>query len=154
MFGNKAVRNAQAGLKCIRGRMIFPRRDNTGAEQFFVIPSEKPSTVSRRTSGMNMCYITVDLDCLQAGDAVTNWENGKFAPDDVAWALGRLWREGRVVGGDICGAYSRPTSRWKQCLVSKIDHPRFAAPDKEQARSVNLVAFEKLWPVLIGGLTN
>lgn len=97
-------------------------------------------------------YVTVDLDCLRADDVVTNWESGQFTCDDVAWALSTLWREGRIVGGDICGAYSTPSySRWRQCLVSEIDHPKFAAPDKEQARSVTLVAFEKLWPVLIGG---
>src|SRR4051812_9546809 len=30
-------------------------------------------------------YVTIDLDCLRGSDAVTNWENGKFATEDVAW---------------------------------------------------------------------
>ena len=35
-------------------------------------------------------YVTVDLDCLRAEEAATNWENGLFTADDVAWAIGQL----------------------------------------------------------------
>ena len=31
-------------------------------------------------------YVTVDIDCLVPGDAATNWENGLFTAEDVAWA--------------------------------------------------------------------
>ncbi len=30
-------------------------------------------------------YVTVDLDCLRAEEAITNWENGLFTAEDVAW---------------------------------------------------------------------
>ena len=95
-------------------------------------------------------YVTVDLDGLQAGDAVTNWENGKFATAEVAWALGEMRERTRVVGGDICGAYSpQKYARWKQGFVAKLDHPRLPEPDVEEARAINRAAFEALWPVLV-----
>ncbi len=56
-------------------------------------------------------YVTVDLDCLRAEEAVTNWENGRFTVEDVAWAITRLGESNRIVGGDICGAWSLPVLR-------------------------------------------
>ena len=94
-------------------------------------------------------YVTVDLDCLRADEAVTNWENGKFKVDDVVWALGRLRSGTRIVGGDVCGAYSEPNyARAKQRLVATIDHPKLPAPDPLRAREINLATVEKLLPVL------
>ena len=95
-------------------------------------------------------YVTVDMDCLGAGEAVTNWENGRFTADDVAWALSRLRSGARMVGGDLCGAYSpQKYARWKQRWVATLDHPRLPLPDLAQARATNRAAFEKLWPVLV-----
>ena len=94
-------------------------------------------------------YVTVDLDCLEAGAAVTNWENGKFTTADVAWALGRLRSEARIVAGDICGAFSKPKyARAKQRFVATLDHPRLPLPDVKEARRINRAALEKLWPIL------
>ena len=56
-------------------------------------------------------YVTIDLDCLRAEEAVTNWESGRFTIVDLAWALGKLRESSRIVGGDICGAYSEPNIR-------------------------------------------
>ncbi|MDQ6624715.1 MAG: hypothetical protein M3Y69_01045 [Verrucomicrobiota bacterium] len=94
-------------------------------------------------------YVTIDLDCLRSGDAVTNWENGKFALEDVAWALEVLRSEARIVGGDMCGAYSIPSyARRKQRFLSEMDHPKLPAPDRQEAERINLRAFERLWPLL------
>ncbi|MEP6823068.1 MAG: hypothetical protein ABI946_12050, partial [Chthoniobacterales bacterium] len=106
---------------------------------------------ARFVSGLNSgdVYVTVDLDGLQAGDAVTNWENGKFATDDVAWALRELREGARVVGGDICGAYSpQRYARWKQGFVAKLDHPHMPVPNFAEAQEINRAAFETLWPIL------
>ena len=35
-------------------------------------------------------YVTIDLDCLNASVAVTNWEAGRFTIADLEWALGKL----------------------------------------------------------------
>ncbi len=97
-------------------------------------------------------YVTIDLDCLRASDSITNWENGKFATEDVAWALQRLRAVRRIVGGDICGAFSPPQyARWKQKFAAEWDHPKIAPLSLQETRRTNLVALEKLWPILTEG---
>ncbi|MEP6809140.1 MAG: hypothetical protein ABI992_02775 [Chthoniobacterales bacterium] len=101
-----------------------------------------------RLTGRNI-YVTIDLDCLCSGRAVTNWENGRFTLEDVAWALGRLRANATIVGGDICGAYSPPVyARWKQKFASEMDHPNLVAPTREEASTINRAAWAVLWPAL------
>jgi arginase family enzyme len=96
-------------------------------------------------------YVTIDLDCLRAEEAVTNWESGRFMSEDVAWALTLLRAsDRRIVGGDICGAYSPPVyARRKQRFVAETDHPKLPALDLEATRKINLRAFDALWPALV-----
>jgi len=97
-------------------------------------------------------YVTIDLDCLRAGEAVTNWENGKFRLDDVVWALGCLQRRARIVAGDICGAFSEQKyARAKQRFVARLDHPKLPRPDKREAIGINTATVEKLWTALTDG---
>ena len=102
------------------------------------------------TLGGSNLYITIDLDCLRAEEAVTNWESGRFTLEDVAWALTQLRASsGQIVGGDLCGAFSPPVyARRKQRFVAEIDHPKLPVMDLERARKINLNAFEALWPIL------
>ena len=94
-------------------------------------------------------YVTVDLDCLRIEDAVTNWENGRFTVADLEWALGTLHEETRIVGGDICGAYSKPKyARWKQKFASEWDHPKLALPNADEIQKTNSATLGRLWPVL------
>jgi arginase family enzyme len=94
-------------------------------------------------------YITIDLDCLGATEAVTNWESGHFTIIDLEWALTKLREACHVVGGDICGAFSEPAyARWKQRFASEFDHPKLSLPSAEEIRKINLAALEKLWPSL------
>ncbi len=94
-------------------------------------------------------YVTIDLDCLRAEEAVTNWESGRFAIVDLVWALEKLRAICRVVGGDICGAFSEPTyARWKQRFASEFDHPKLARPSAGEIRKINFTALEELWPFL------
>jgi hypothetical protein len=94
-------------------------------------------------------YVTIDLDCLRADDALTNWENGRFAVADVEWALGKLRTHAQIIGGDICGAYSKPTyARWKQKFASTWDHPKIEPPNAEELRRTNFASLERLWPAL------
>ena len=96
-------------------------------------------------------YVTVDLDCLRAQEAITNWENGLFAAEDVAWALRSLHREARVVGGDLCGAYSEPQyARRFQRFAARWDHPRITGVSLSEARPVNEIALKVIWPALAG----
>ena len=94
-------------------------------------------------------YVTIDLDCLRADQAVTNWEGGRFTAEDVVWALRKLHASGRIVGGDICGAFSNPVyARWKQRFASEMDHPKLDRPDSITTQKINRAAFEVLWPAL------
>ncbi|HEV8185981.1 MAG TPA: hypothetical protein VGP40_08505 [Chthoniobacterales bacterium] len=125
-----------------------PRRQRRRGVIFAATWREEFARFVAELRGANV-YITVDLDCLRSGDAVTNWENGKFSIDDVAWALGTLRGGARVIGGDICGAYSAPVyARRKQRLLSQMDHPKLPTPDQDVAREINHAALRELWPVL------
>lgn len=90
-------------------------------------------------------YVTVDLDCLRAEDAATNWENGLFTPEDVAWAIGSLRDHASLAGGDVCGAWSTPRyARPLQRLAGAWDHPRDA--HRADARTTESVA--TIWAAL------
>jgi hypothetical protein len=94
-------------------------------------------------------YVTIDLDCLCAEEAVTNWENGRFAMVDLEWALAELRAVCRIVAGDICGAFSSPRyARWKQWFASEMDHPKFARPARDQINKINFATLQNLWPLL------
>ncbi|HZL35227.1 MAG TPA: hypothetical protein VFC78_07950 [Tepidisphaeraceae bacterium] len=95
-------------------------------------------------------YVTVDMDCLSADQAVTNWENGLFTADDAAWAVSRLWARANVVGGDVCGAYSPPVYTGViQRMAGRWDHPKLGLPDRAEAGRVNLASLEKIWAALL-----
>jgi arginase family enzyme len=94
-------------------------------------------------------YVTIDLDCLRIEEAVTNWESGRFSVADLQWALGKLRESCRIVGGDICGAYSPPKyARRKQRFAAEFDHPKIRLPAGDKIRAINLATLEKLWPLL------
>jgi arginase family enzyme len=112
---------------------------------------ERFAEFSQALAGSNL-YITIDLDCLRAEEAVTNWESGRFTVEDVAWALTHLRTLGaNIAGGDICGAFSPPVyARYRQRFAAQMDHPKLPVRDLEMARKINLRAFELLWPILAG----
>ena len=94
-------------------------------------------------------YVTVDLDCLRSQEARTNWENGEFTADDVAWAIGQLRRHAQVVGGDVCGAYSAPVfQRPFQRIAGWWDHPRLLPGADSSA--INVRSLTTIWSSLLG----
>jgi len=98
-------------------------------------------------------YITIDLDCLRFEQAVTNWESGRFSIADLEWALGKLRESCQILGGDICGAYSKPEyARSKQRFAAEFDHPKIQLPSSDQIRAINFKALQNLWPPLTGTL--
>jgi arginase family enzyme len=103
------------------------------------------------TVGRKNVYVTIDLDCLKASEAVTNWEAGRYTIADLEWAVGKLRESSQIIGGDICGAYSPPNyARFKQRLAAEFDHPKIELPAAGRIHGINLLALEKLWPVLAG----
>jgi arginase family enzyme len=105
-----------------------------------------------RALGASNLYVTIDLDCLRAEEAITNWESGRFTLEDITWALTQLRASGaNIVGGDICGAFSPPVyARRKQRFAAEMDHPKLPVTDLEAAAKTNLRAFNALWPILTG----
>jgi arginase family enzyme len=96
-------------------------------------------------------YVTIDMDCLVAGEAITNWENGRFTCADLIWALGKLRKWVDVIGGDMCGGWSRPAYSTRfQKFAGWFDHPPLHEPGRQDLLSSNLLTLEKLWPVLTG----
>lgn len=94
-------------------------------------------------------YVTVDIDCLIPCDAATNWENGLFTAEDVAWALRQLNESGRIVSGDLCGAFSPPRyARLFQRIAATIDHPPLQPVTMADAAERNFRALEIIWPAL------
>jgi arginase family enzyme len=94
-------------------------------------------------------YITIDLDCLRMEEAVTNWESGRFTVVDLQWALAKLRESCRIIGGDICGAYSPPHyARRKQRFAAEFDHPKIQTPALDEIRAINFAALTQLWPAL------
>ena len=111
----------------------------------------KFSAFARRLSGQKI-YATVDLDCLDRKAAATNWENGLFTVEDIVWALGEIRSQGKIIGGDLCGAYSRPSyARWGQRIAAAFDHPRLNGVTERDARKRNLPALGPIWKALVGG---
>jgi arginase family enzyme len=96
-------------------------------------------------------YVTIDLDCLNKNEATTNWENGLFEADDIVWALTQLRSETEIVGGDVCGAYSKPKyERLKQRIEASLDHPDDPVTSEAEAAIRNERAFRLLWHALTG----
>jgi arginase family enzyme len=96
-------------------------------------------------------YVTIDIDCLTADTALTNWENGRFTRDDLVWALARVREKARIIGGDLCGAWSRPEyGSAFQSFAGWFDHPKIAPPDPAERRSRHERIFAELWPALAG----
>jgi arginase family enzyme len=103
----------------------------------------------RNLSGADV-YVTIDIDCLGAKEAVTNWENGRFRIVDLEWALTTLRESCRIAAGDICGAFSEPNyARWKQRFASEFDHPKLARPNGQEIQRINLAALERIWPLML-----
>jgi arginase family enzyme len=103
----------------------------------------------KHLGGANV-YVTIDLDCLRAEEAVTNWESGRFNLADLEWALTKLRESSRISGGDICGAYSSPHyARFKQRFAAEFDHPKLQLPAIDQIRTINSAALARLWPLLL-----
>ncbi len=98
-----------------------------------------------RQLGAAKVYLTVDLDCLRAEEAATNWENGRFSIDDVVWAIGLLGGGNRIVAGDICGAWSPAAyARRKQRFASEMDHPKLSPRDSVEMQQTNLIALRRV----------
>jgi hypothetical protein len=141
---------------CKSGRLIVkpwqqPKIDYPDWLQPISSPGWRDSFQQFATGISLPVYITVDLDCLVSTDAVTNWESGLFAIEDVLWAIQCLRNYCAVIGGDLCGAFSSQEygSRFQK-LAGRFDHPPQPELPADQIRRINGRAIGRIWPVLIG----
>jgi arginase family enzyme len=152
---------------------VFPARERLAPRDARRYPAFDTSAFNAafedfaRTLSGRPVYITVDIDCLRASDAVSNWEHGVLSTAQVCAALRTLHRHARVFGGDLCGAWSLPRyARPLQHLAAWWDHPPIPLPpqppapqplprpphpsDMAWAQRLNAAAIADLWPALVG----
>jgi len=92
-------------------------------------------------------YVTIDLDCLRAEEVHSNWENGLFSAGELARALLEIRHSARIVGADVCGAYSRPAyARWSQRVIAYFDHPPL--PGAWASAQACRASLEAIWKAL------
>lgn len=99
-------------------------------------------------------YVSIDLDCLRSGAAITNWEHGLFETEDLEWALGLARSRASLIGGDLCGGWSRPEfATIFQRLAAWWDHPKPAlgnsAATAAEAARLNAVCTERVWRAMV-----
>jgi arginase family enzyme len=95
-------------------------------------------------------YVTVDMDCLDAAEASTNWEAGLFTAEDIAWALGQITAAASLIGGDVCGAFSPPLAHgFFRRLAIRWDHPKLVPVNLADARRMNTNALGRILPALV-----
>ncbi|MFM9939376.1 MAG: arginase family protein [Hyphomicrobiaceae bacterium] len=104
---------------------------------FRLIPSDSPETGFSPNLAQSALaevetaaiYVTIDKDVLQAGDAITNWDQGLLRIDAVAASIKVLFAHRHVVGIDVIGDRSRPRYRgslatqWRKRCEVMIDQP-------------------------------
>lgn len=85
-------------------------------------------------------YVTVDKDCLGAGDALTNWDQGTLPLEDLLIMLKMIKENLDIVGMDIAGDYSPiRTGGIFRKLISHLGHPGETASDGVPAFSIDEV---------------
>ncbi|MBL7072160.1 MAG: hypothetical protein ISS33_00080 [Candidatus Omnitrophica bacterium] len=70
-------------------------------------------------------YVSIDKDCLQRKDSLTNWAEGAIPLDDLLSMLRVIRHELEVVGVDVAGDYSESFVQGAiKNIVSKFNHPK------------------------------
>jgi hypothetical protein len=71
-------------------------------------------------------YVSIDKDCLNSHAALTNWEEGSFALDDLLDLLKIIRARTDIVGLDVTGEFSKPLCSGRiKSIFSDIDHPKY-----------------------------
>jgi hypothetical protein len=128
-FSATVAPNAPVLLKCIPGQTTGLQKTYDAVARYCAGNWREHFNEFLKTVSNENVYVTLDLDCLDANEAVTNWEAGRFKIEDLEWALAKLGESSRIIGGDICGAYSPPSyARFKQRFAAEFDHPKIELP--------------------------
>lgn len=96
-------------------------------------------------------YATMDLDCLAPAQMTTNWDAGTLEVASLAFALRTLHTHVRLIGGDLCGAWSEEVyERPWQRLAARLDHPKLDLPPRAEIAARNQRVLHEIWPALTG----
>jgi arginase family enzyme len=85
-------------------------------------------------------YVSIDKDCLKADAALTNWEEGCLALDELTGMVQVIHEYTDIVGLDIVGDYSPPVIKGTfKALCSRLDHPRDYSAKEQPARLIHSI---------------
>jgi len=86
-------------------------------------------------------YLSIDKDCLKNKYAVTNWEEGKMALDELLLMLKVIKENSDIAGVDITGDYSPVVIKGAfKKFCSRCDHPKeadFKGLPPDEINSIN-----------------
>ncbi len=147
LFANPAVRTGRLRVHPWEERLRQPQRWEAISRSNW---REAFQNYAATLAGKRL-YVTIDLDALCDVEVATNWENGLFHAEEIAWALGELRQHGEIVGGDLCGAWSpQEYARFGQRFAARWDHPRVDV-DPATARKRNHTVLRTLLPAFQPG---
>lgn len=82
-------------------------------------------------------YVSIDKDCLGSDYALTNWEEGKLALDELLLMLKLIRDNLDIIGLDITGDYSPVKVRGLlKNLISRWDHPKEIEAQKHSPEEI------------------
>jgi len=147
VFLRKVPRNISLRVEksFLRSRIYWNELKGRNLEDFFLkiiqrLPAKK-------------VYVSIDKDCLKNEYALTNWEEGKLALDELILMLTLIRENLDIAGLDITGDYSKiSVSGRLKGILSRLDHPREVKADRlseEEITRVNESTNLKLLEALI-----
>jgi len=95
-------------------------------------------------------YVTIDLDCLRADDALTNWERTAdlLSPILNGRSLNFGGTHQSSAATFAARIQSQPTRVGNRSSRRIGIHPKIEPPNGEELRKTNFAALERLWPAL------
>ncbi|MFH1395215.1 MAG: hypothetical protein ABIH09_03575 [Candidatus Omnitrophota bacterium] len=85
-------------------------------------------------------YISIDKDCLQKQDSLTNWQEGRVSLESLVLMLKLFKQETDIVGANVTGDYSEVfIQNMVKSVVSQLDHPnKFSAKDFSESEIIRI----------------
>ncbi|CAH1660625.1 arginase family protein [Chelatococcus asaccharovorans] len=113
--------------RCYRQEGGYLRWRNLADEDWSDFLHELVETIPTRA-----VWLTIDKDVLGHGEAVTNWDQGELTLNHLVTAIERLAAERCIIGGDVCGDWSKPRfSDPFRAALAYFDHPPRLRPKME-----------------------
>lgn len=116
----------------LHSRIYWSQLKDKKIEEFF------PSLIKRLPT--KEVYVSIDKDCLSKDYAMTNWEEGYLALDELIVMLKMIKEKLDIVGLDITGDYSKVDIKGRlKNFISELDHPKDIPARCGRRASVNAI---------------